>query len=55
MTAWEFFRETRARYGQVFINWLYEKNEKDIWWLLEKTEQEAINVIDQFCLEQMGD
>lgn len=55
MTAWEFFRETKACYGQVFITWVYQKNEEGIWWLLNRPEKEAIDIIDEFCLEQMGD
>jgi len=63
MTAWEFFSETRAKYGQKFLTWLCEQwslefqkfgtSLEAVLWLLDKPEQEAIDIIDKFCLEQM--
>lgn len=63
MSAWEFYRDTRGRYGERFSGWLYQEYVKEtkklnhcdsgIFWLLSKPEQEAIEIMDRFCLEQM--
>ena len=63
MSAWQFFSETRGQYGQKFFIWLCEKwsleynkfgtSLEAVLWLLDKPEKEAIDLMDEFCLEQM--
>lgn len=65
MNAWQFFSETRSQYGQKFLTWLCEQwslefnkfgtSLEAVLWLLDKTEQEAIDLIDEFCLEQINE
>lgn len=57
-TAWTLFRDLKEMHGEVFIQWLYGKSVdkskrlgykvEGVFWLLSKTEQEAIEIMDQF-------
>ena len=63
MTAWEFFRTYREKYKKngKFLGWLYQEFTKDknrlgystdgVYWILEKPEQEAIEIMNRFVKE----
>jgi hypothetical protein len=65
MSAWEFFSETRGKHGQKFLTWLCEQWQDEfkkygssleaVLWLLDKPEQEAIDLMDEFCLEEINE
>ena len=57
-TAWDEFRLLKKQYGNRFIEWLYNEFTKErktlasgntgVFWLLEKTEKEALEIMSRF-------